>query len=360
VAGDADAAAVTGAETGPTVDDVSMTFRVADASRALAGVRLQQLARIPGDQLDFRRADGGWKLVLPRPPVSRLEYLLELNYAGGGSKVVTDPANPRQAPGAFGPKSVLEFPGYAPPGWLAAPADPGTRRALEVRAPALDEPVGVMLWAPSGTADDEPLPLLLVNDGPEYDSLASLTQYLGAGIAGGCLPRLRAALLSPGPRNSWYSASSRYARALTGQVIPALAAATATTAWIGMGTSLGALAMLHAHCRYPGVIGGLFLQSGSFFTPPLDGQERRFPYFRRITAFTAALAGGSVAGDPVPVVMTCGSIEENVENNRLTRRLLASAGYPAALHEVADLHNFTAWRNAFHPHLAVLIAAAVS
>ena len=61
-----------------------------------------------------------------------------------------------------------------------------------------------------------------------------------------------------------------------------------------------------------------------------------------------------------PVVMTCGSIEENVENNRLTRRLLASAGYPAALHEVADLHNFTAWRDAFHPHLAVLIAAAVS
>jgi enterochelin esterase-like enzyme len=356
VPGEPAAAAVAGA----SADEAGLTFRLADARRELAGVRLLQEVGIPGARLEFRRAGGRWELALERPPVSRLEYLLELRYPGGGTKVVTDPANPRQVPGAFGPKSVLEFPGYAPPGWLAAPADPGTRRSLEVRAPALDEPVGVTLWAPSGTADDEPLPLLLVNDGPEYDSLASLTHYLGTGIAGGWLPRLRAALLSPGQRNSWYSASSRYARALTGQVIPALAAATATTARIGMGTSLGALAMLHAHCRYPGVLGGLFLQSGSFFTPPLDGQERRFPYFRRITAFTAALAGGSVAGDPVPVVMTCGSIEENVGNNRLTRRLLASAGYPVALHEVADLHNFTAWRDAFHPHLAGLIAAVVS
>jgi enterochelin esterase family protein len=26
-------------------------------------------------------------------------------------------------------------------------------------------------------------------------------------------------------------------------------------------------------------------------------------------------------------------------------------GYDAALHELADLHNYTAWRDAFDPHL---------
>ena len=144
-------------------------------------------------------------------------------------------------------------------------------------------------WAPSGTPEDEPLPLLLVHDGPDYDALASLTQYLGAGIAGRWLPRLRAALLSAADRNSLYSASARYARALTEQVIPAVTGLVATTAGVGMGTSLGALAMLHAHCRRPGTFSGLFLQSGSFFVPRLDPQERRFRYYRRVTTFTAAL-----------------------------------------------------------------------
>src|ERR1700739_3725993 len=102
-----------------------MTFRVSDPGQVLAGVRLQQDVAIPADRLDFRRAGEHWELQLDRPPVDRLEYLLELGYPGGSSKVVTDPANPHQAPGACGPKSVLEFPGYAPPDWLAADADPG-------------------------------------------------------------------------------------------------------------------------------------------------------------------------------------------------------------------------------------------
>ena len=342
---------------GATAGDVSMTFRLADSGGAVAGVRLRQEAPVPGSELDFRPAGEGWELVLPRPPVARLEYLLELRYADGDSKVVTDPANPRQVPGVFGPKSVLEFPGYAAPGWLAAPADPGTRRDLQVPVPALSAAISARIWAPAGAPDSEPLPLLLVHDGPEYDSLASLTQYLGAGVSAGWLPRLRAALLSPGDRNNWYSASSRYGRALSRQVLPALRATVATTTSVGMGTSLGALAMLHAHCRYPAGLSGLFLQSGSFFTPELDGQERRFRYYRRITAFTAALAAGGGPGAPVPVAMTCGEVEQNVANNRRARLLLAAAGYAATLREVPDLHNYTAWRDAFHPQLTGLLAA---
>ena len=96
-----------------------------------------------------------------------------------------------------------------------------------------------------------------------------------------------------------------------------------------MGTSLGALAMLHAYCGYPDSLDALFLQSGSFFVPKLDSQERRFPYFRRITDFTAAVAAGGLPADPVPVVMTCGAIEENLGNNRLMLAAFRSRGYPA-------------------------------
>jgi enterochelin esterase family protein len=63
-----------------------------------------------------------------------------------------------------------------------------------------------------------------------------------------------------------------------------------------------------------------------------------------------------VQADPVPVVMTCGSAEENPENNRLMARTLANQGYRAALHVVPDLHNYTAWRDAFEPHLTGMLA----
>ena len=325
-----------------------LTFRFADPEHALAGVRLQLDLRMAAELLEFRRAGDSWELALAQPPLSRLEYLLELRYPGGGSKVVTDPANPREAPGAFGPKSVLELPGYVQPAWLTGPADPGA--TLDV-----DLPVGARVWAPAGAGPSEPLPLLVVHDGPEYDALASLTRYLGAGVAGGWLRPLRAALLSPGPRNNWYSANPRYARSLAERVLPALRASFASTAVIGMGTSLGGLAMLHAFCQYAGAADALFLQSGSFFVPRLDSQERRFPYFRRVTQFTAAVHAGGLPDRPVPVVLTCGAIEENIENNRLMLATLRSRGYPASLYEVADMHNYTAWRDAFDPHLTDLL-----
>jgi enterochelin esterase family protein len=122
-----------------------------------------------------------------------------------------------------------------------------------------------------------------------------------------------------------------------------------------MGTSLGGLAMLHAYCGYPSALDALFLQSGSFFVPQLDSQERRFRYFRRITEFTAAVRAGGLPSKPVPVVMTCGAIEENVGNNRLMLETFQSGRYPASLHEVPDLHNYTAWRDAFDPHLTALL-----
>ena len=316
----------------------AVTFRVADPESRLSGVRL--CAEVHVSCKDFQRGADEWTLVVDRPPVNRMEYLLEFRYLDGRDEIVTDPGNPRLAAGAFGPKSVLEFPEYASPAWLTAPAGAGVLRGLECGT----------VWSPAGASDDEPLPLLVVHDGPEYDTLASVTRYVAAGVTGGWLPRLRAALLGPGDRNRWYSASARYANALARLVIPA------TTVTIGMGTSLGALAMLHAHCRHPGTFDALFLQSGSFFCPRFDSQERGFPYYRRIIQFVAGVhAGRLLPARAIPVVLTCGAIEENVANNRLMTQALRVRGYPAALHEVPDMHNYTAWRDAFDPHLTRLL-----
>jgi enterochelin esterase family protein len=342
------------------ITERTVTFLLADPEHRLAGVRLVQDVRIPGDRLAFQRSGEEWELVIDRPPVTRMEYLLELRLPNGGVETVLDPGNPRQVAGAFGPKSVLEFPGYTPPGWLNAPVlsqpgGPGNVTDVDVRADALDAAISVRLWSPEGVAHDERLPLLVVNDGPEYDALASLTRYLSAGVTGHWLPRLRAALLRPGQRDLWYSANARYSEALRVAVLPAITGQVATSVRVGMGTSLGALAMLHAQLRYPDAFDALFLQSGSFFWPRFDSHEQRFPYYREITRFVTEVHEGGLPSKAVPAVFTCGVIEENIENNRLMIKTLQGRGYPAALHEVPDMHNYTAWRDAFDPYLTELL-----
>jgi enterochelin esterase-like enzyme len=251
---------------------------------------------------------------------------------------------------------VLEFPPYAPPAWLSVLVPPGHGHSFDVPAPVLGDgaAVAVRTWAPPGVADREPLPLLVVHDGPEYDLRAGLTAYLAAGVAGAWLPPLRAALLSPGHRYQWYSAYPAYARTLARAVLPAVTARLASTASIGMGASLGGLAMLHAHIRHPGTFRGLFLQSGSYFTLQYDRMEEGFRYFRRIVRFVAA-APATAAVRPVPAVLTCGASEENLPNNQLMTQALTTAGYPAELHEVRGGHDWITWRDSLDPHLTGLL-----
>ncbi len=229
-------------------------------------------------------------------------------------------------------------------------------RSFEVRARGITAPVPVTLWSPDGARGR--LPLLVVHDGPAYAEQSSLVHFVAASIAAGRLPAHRVALLGAADRGEWYSASARYARALSADVLPAVAAAAPVDGpVVGMGASLGALAMLHVQRRHPGRLGALFLQSGSFFHPRLDAQESGFARFGRITRFAGRVRGAGHARDPVPAVLTCGRLEENMENNRLMARALAGQGYGVSLEEVAGMHDHIAWRDALHPHLTRLLQA---
>jgi enterochelin esterase family protein len=342
-------------DAGPDVDATSVRFRYADPERNLRGVRLYQEVRIPGDRLDFAWHDGAWQLSVERPEVDRIEYLLEITSADGSTQSVADPANPRRVPGAFGDKSVVELPGYRPPRWLDLPVPSGTRRTVSIPARSLDDDLSCTVWSPTGLGDKQPATLLVVHDGPEYDHLSRLTSYLAALVAVGELPPVRAALLPPGHRDSRYSADGAYTRALGLAVLPRLHAAVRTSATVGMGASLGALAILHAQRQYPDAFAGLFLQSGSFFHPSHDAHERRFPHYDRIERSVSTILRSGGHPSPVPTVMTCGTLEENLANNRIMARALAAQGYDVTLHEVPDVHNYTAWRDAFDPCLTELL-----
>jgi enterochelin esterase-like enzyme len=341
---------------GPRVNTAGVTFRLPDAGHRLGGVRLWQEVRIPGDQLDFTYRRGVWRLRLPRPPVHRMEYLFELRHRDGGSETILDPHNPRRVAGAFGDHSVIEFPGYEAPAWWDAPAPGGTAAERITRSSNLSGEVAWRLWAPDALDAAESALLLVAHDGPEFDALAGLTTYAGALVASGALPPLRVAMLAPGPRDERYSANAAYARALARAVLPEIRSVAPSTAVIGMGASLGALSMLHLQRKHPALLDGLFLQSGSFFHRRLDAQDRRFSRFGRIERFVSETLRSETAPRPVPVAMTCGAIEENLENNRMMARALSAQGYDAELTEVADVHNYTAWRDALHPHLTELTA----
>jgi enterochelin esterase-like enzyme len=348
---------------GPVVAATRVTFRVADPEAALQEVRLYQEVRRPRVGPAFTRLDrdGTWELEFPRPPVDRMEYQLQLRYPGAGPLLVPDPDNPRRAQGPFGEKSVVEFPGYRAPAWLAAGGRPPPRTTgLAVPSRVLGARVPVELWrSPGRRRRGQALPMLVVHDGPEYAQYAALLDFLAAATGDGRLPPLRAALLAPVDRNEHYSASPAWSRALVSEVLPALQALAPTPPgrrWlVGMGASLGALATLAAARTAPASFGALFLQSGSFFRPAADRHERGHPRFRRICRFVDDLTAGPGPGEPSTAALTCGTVEENLHGNRVVRDALAAAGWQVSLAEHRDAHNWVCWRDTFDPWLLTLL-----
>lgn len=340
----------------PAVTSKDITFRVSDSDHELDGVRLELDWHSEAQTLDFSPEPQGWSLTIPRPEAGRLEYQLTLR-TGDHHHWTTDTTNPRKVPNPFGPKSELLLPGYTEPGWLHSP-DTGTVGDVVV-PPGFDPPVPVRLWSPDGLAADTPAPLLIANDGSDLADRGSLLRWAGATVAGGRTGPFRVALLDPpqGYRDDWYAADEGYSDEIAGTVLPALRAAAPTTAVIGLGASLGAVAMLCLQDRHPDSVDALALQSGSFFTRALDPQESGFTHFERLCRAAERLAVRTTSR-PVPVLLTCGTLEENRANNGLMAQALRTQGYPVRCRWVGDAHTMIGWRDAWGTDLADLIVAA--
>jgi enterochelin esterase-like enzyme len=341
----------------PEIDIHGVTFVLPDGEDPFESVKLVQEIMRPRIGPPFVRPEdsSAWRLRFPRPAADRFEYMIEVTHASGARDVLCDPANPVRAPGPFGDKSVIEFPEYRSPGWLNASSPTGSSVEVTIYSGALRREMRTIVWTPAGAASKELLPLLVVHDGPEYDEFSSLTRWLAWSYERGHLPRARAALLQPIDRNETYSASAVYSRTLAHEILPVVLELAPTPGGrrmrAGIGASLGALAMLHAHRTYPATFGGLFLQSGSFFRQRFDSQEAAFTRFRRITRFMGKVLSEQQWPQPVPLAMTCGTAEENLLNNRHLRAALNRQGYEVDWFEHHDAHNWVSWRDTFEPAL---------
>ncbi len=234
--------------------------------------------------------------------------------------------------------------------------DPGTAEVLD---PEAEVAVVGQLHVPADSTPDESLPLLVVHDGPEYADLAQLLRYVTTLARVEPALRCRVLLLQPIDRDRSYSASPAYARALATRMLPKVTDAVTTAGRpVGVGASLGGLAMLHAASSYPGTFSGVFSQSGSFFRPRTDGMERGYRHYNRIVRFVDDIDAAPQRLADLHVTMTCGTGEENLANNRsLTRRLMRQ-GVPTQLIENPDGHNYTGWRDCLDPGLRLLLRAA--
>ena len=333
-----------------------MLFRVVDEGRHFENVVLAQEVARPRLGPPFAFDGDSWQLRFPRPAADRLEYLFEVDGVLG-----PDPANPRRASGPFGDKSVVEWPEYAPPRWLDSSAPEGQIEPVGLRCRRLGGSVDGLVYS-TPEPPGEGAPLLVVHDGPEYAQFSRLTRFLDAMSEDGRIPPLWAALLPPVDRNETYSASAMYAAALVRELLPELRRRLAHGPRVGVGASLGALALLHAHVRYPGHLDALLLQSGSFFRQRSDKVESSFVRYARITRFVGTVlhgVGPRSAGQErtIPVMVTCGTAEENLANNHAVAAALAGRGYPLRFAEVRDAHNWVCWRDSLDPHLVDLLEA---
>jgi len=201
--------------------------------------------------------------------------------------------------------------------------------------------VGIRLREVGSVRAAAPAPLLVVHDGPDYARRTSLLRILHGLVE------------APDERYETYSASTPYARALLATLDET---AGRRARRVGLGSSLGALALLHAHRLEPNAFAGLFLQSGSFFRRRTDPQESRFARFSRVDRFVGSVLNARDRARPVATTITCALDEENYANNAALARALAAQGYPVDFHAARGGHDWPTWRRALESHLAPLLS----
>ena len=216
----------------------------------------------------FARRDGHWELRIPRPSLARLEYQLGIVDQHGP---LLQPGRPGQ-PAAGGHRLRAEVgrrDAGLPSTAVAHGAGPGRALydALAVRGGDHRRPAGDRLVARGDVGAGAVAVWRLVQDGPEYDVLASLSRYFGALIAAGnaAAPPARAARAGAAQRLV-LRLPAVPAHADGGRTRPAeagLRGRGGKVAWLG--ASLGGLTALLAGLHAPREVGAVFSQSGSFF-----------------------------------------------------------------------------------------------
>jgi enterochelin esterase-like enzyme len=352
----------------PFSDGATVRFALLDTEGLVTNVRLHHgLAGHHNPPSFVNEGDGLFTLEFEAGDAWRVEYMFELLGPNGFTTTVHDPLNPLLAEGPFGGKSVVLREGCVDTIWLADPHPDWVGEFHELPI-ALSGPGRIKgkrssaIWQPPPPEHGpwRELPLLLFLDGTDYVRFGHMRRILENLVGCGRLAPCRAVFVAPLQRNEEYSANPAMPEWIerlmmkVGEVSPL----PEREQRFAVGTSLGALCLLHAQSVNANLFGGLALQSGSYFQPDTDSVESKFPHFGRIVQATTHILGHGLGapGTPTRIAATCGTAGENIRNNdRMMETLARSGANIVSYQRVRDAHNWTAWRNCIGEALMALL-----
>jgi len=305
-----------------------------------AGGERARFERVPGTEL--------WLLRLPVTDGGRFEYKLAIG-RHGGEELILDPLNPARARDPFGENSECRTYGYTRPEWSEPRGAPAGRiEAVEVESAAFREHREERVYLPAGYAAERPYPLVVIHDGQDFVSYADLSVSLDNLIDAGDIPPVVAALIQTRDRMGEYSRGRRHARYLVRELLPVLQSRYRVSEEredrVVMGASLGAVASLSTAFRYPGVFGGLVLQSGSFILDERKLEQRPHPVFHRIARLVRALRRAPQVPGARAFVST-GELEGLADENQALANFLRERGIDVLFKCAWDGHHWHNWRD---------------
>jgi len=349
----------------PTSDGPLVRFAFFDPEGIVETVRLRHGLAGHRNPPSFQKHDAElFTLEFEAGDAWRVEYRLEISDAAGNTRLIHDPLNPCMSDDPFGGKSIVLREGASDALYLTEPAAQH-RSHLRVERVALPCVLGgasereVAVWQPPAAGDDDELPLIIFLDGSDYVRYARGSTMLENLVGWGRLRPCRAVFVPPVKRDEEYSAHPAMPAwfdallSALGQTVPI---PRHREQRLAVGTSLGALCLLHTAAHNPQAFGGLVLQSGSYFQPATDSMESSFPWFNRIVGAVTHILERGVSAQPLRIAATCGSAGENIRNNDRMMESLARQGVESVSYQrVRDAHNWTAWRNCVGDALMTLL-----
>jgi enterochelin esterase family protein len=188
----------------------------------------------------------------------------------------------------------------------------------------------------------------VIHDGDDFMTYADLAVSLDNLIDAGDIQPVVAALVQSRDRTGEYPRGRRHARYLVRELLPALSDRFAISDRPGdrvlLGASLGAVASLATAFRYPGVFGGLVLQSGSFVLDERKLERRTHPVFHRVARLVRALRRAPDLPRTRAFVST-GELEGLADENRALATFLRERNVDVLFRSAWDGHHWHNWRD---------------
>jgi len=268
-------------------------------------------------------------LTLAMPADARIDYKF---YVDG--LWMLDPLNEQTVRGGFGDNSAFAMPLYEPAAEIEF-VDSIPHGALEEHLFNSKIIVGarkVQVYLPPGYKAGGDYPMVLVHDGGEYVTLASMVNVLDNLISEERIPPVVAVFVPPVDRNYEYFLNADYERVLLEEILPFI---NETYSVSGdpdkraiMGASLGGSISMMLSLNHPEIFGKCGSQSGAFGVNEMALIQR-------------------VLNEPakdIAIYLDCGTFGDLTDENRAMVDALKKKKYDFVYAEFNEGHSWGNWR----------------